>query len=110
MNTIILFTFLTLNLVEQRKFVLKKLNEFGIVKASLTEIITQQVKLLIKAIKEDSSDYLTQLFCLSTIKSIWKSVTRNYWLDLDNHLVRQLYQCIDKMINSSRLASVFMVI
>ena len=93
MNTIILFTLLTLNLDEQRKFVLKKLNEFDIAKASLTEIITQQVKLLIKAMRQDSSDDLTQLLCLSTIRSIWKSLTRNYWLDLNNHLVRQLYQC-----------------
>ena len=112
MDSIILFTFLTLNLDEQRKFVLKKLNEFGIVKSSLTETITQHVKLLVKSMRNESSDgliHLEQIISVSTLRSIWNSVTSSK-LDLDDPLVHHIYQGIDKIINSSRLASVFMVI
>ena len=112
MNSIILFTFLTLNLDEQRKFVLKKLNEFGIVKSSLTETITQHVKLLVKSMRNESSDglvHLEQIISVSTLRSIWNIVTSSK-LDLDDPLVHHIYQGIDKIINSSRLASVFMVI
>ena len=112
MDSIILFTFLTLNLDEQRKFVLKKLNEFGIVKSSLTETITQHVKLLAKSMRNESSDglvHLEQIISVSTLRSIWNSVTSSK-LDLDDPLFHHIYQGIDKIINSSRLASVFMVI
>ena len=113
MNAIILFSILTLNLDEQRKFVLEKLNEFCIVKSSLTKIITQHIKLLVKAMREDSTDGLVllgQIINANTLRSIWKSVTRYYWLDLDDPLVLHVNQGINQIINSSRLASIFMVI
>ena len=110
MNTIILFSFLTLNLNEQSKFVLKKLNEFGIGKSSLTETTIQHVKLFVTVMRKESSDGLAHLGQIFRASSVWKSVTSSK-LHLNNPLVQHIYQGIDKIINSSRLlSSVFMVI
>ena len=112
MNTIILFSLLSLNLDEQRKFVLKKLNEFGIVKSSLKETIADQVKLLVKVMKTEPADIFVHLGLGSSacrVKSMWSSVT-SLQFDLDDPLVHHIYQAMDKIINSNTLVGVFIVI
>ena len=96
---------------EQRKFVLKKLSEFGVGKSRLEGTITEQVELLIKVLRKDSSKgavHLGQRFSVSIINSIWNIVTGSQF-DLDDPLVHSIYQGIDKFIDSHRLIGVFMV-
>ena len=96
---------------EQRKFVLKKLSEFGVGKSRLEDTITEQVELLIKVLRKDSSKgpvHLGQRFSVSIINSIWNIVTGSQF-DLDDPLVHSIYQGIDKFIDSHRLIGVFMV-
>ena len=96
---------------EQRKFVLKKLSEFGVGKSRLEETITEQCELLVKALRKDSDKgcvHLASRFSISIVNSIWKIVTGNQF-ELDDPLVHSIYKGIDQFIDSNRLIGVFMV-
>ena len=96
---------------QQRKFILKKLSEFGVGKSRLEETITEQVDLLVNVLRKDSCKGLVQLgqrFSVSMVNSIWNIVTGSQF-DLDDPLVHSIYQGIDRFIDSHRLIGVFMV-
>ena len=96
---------------EQRKFVLKKLSEFGVGKSKLEEQVTEQVELLTKLLRKDATKgavNLCERFSVSLVNSIWNIVTGSQF-DLEDPLIHSIYKGIDMFIDSHRLIGVFMV-
>ena len=96
---------------EQRKFILKKLSEFGVGKSRLEETVTEQVEMLVKLLRKDSTKgnvKLGERFSVSLVNSIWNIVTGSQF-DLEDPLIHSIYKGIDRFIVSHRLIGVFMV-
>lgn len=95
----------------QRKFLLKKLSQFGVGKSYLEDEVAQQIKLLQKSLRREASQgpvEMNEKFNISLVNAIWKIVTGSQF-ELDDPFVKQLYQGIDKFIDSHRLIGIFMV-
>ena len=96
---------------EQRKFVLKKLSEFGVGKSRLEATVAEQVELLADLLRKESLTgpvKLGQRFSISLVNSIWNIVTGSQF-SLDDPLIHSIYAGIDRFIDSHRLIGVFMV-
>ena len=95
----------------QRKFVLKKLSEFGVGKSKLEGTVAEQVEMLVKVLRKQAktgSVKLGERFSISLVNSIWNIVTGSQF-DLDDPLIHSIYKGIDSFIDSHRLIGVFMV-
>ena len=95
----------------QRKFLLKKLSQFGANKSIIEEEVSEQIKLLQKSLKREAKHgpiEMNEKFNISLVNSIWKIVTGSQF-ELDDPFIKKLYQGIDKFIDSHRLIGIFMV-
>ena len=95
----------------QRKFVLKKLSEFGVGKSRLEGTVSEQVELLVKVLRKEAKYgpiKLGERFSISLVNSIWNIVTGSQF-DLDDPFIHSIYKGIDAFIDSHRLIGVFMV-
>ena len=96
---------------QQRKFVLKKLSQFGVGKSKLEDTVTEQVELLMKALRRDAKTgpvKLGEKLSISLVNSIWSIVTGSQF-ELDDPLVHSIYKGIDAFIDQTRLIGIFMV-
>ena len=95
----------------QRKFLLKKLSQFGANKSVLEEEVSEQVKSLQKMLRKEAktgSIEMNEKFNISLVNAIWKIVTGSQF-ELDDPFIKTLYQGIDKFIDSHNIIGVFMV-
>lgn len=95
----------------QRKFLLKKLSQFGVGKSRLEETVAEQVELLVGSLRKDAAKGPVQLgerLSISLVNSIWSIVTGTQF-QLDDPLVHSIYKGIDAFIDKSRLIGIFMV-
>ena len=95
----------------QRKFLLKKLSQFGANKSVLEDEVVEQVNLLQKSLRKEAKQgpiEMNEKFNISLVNAIWKIVTGSQF-ELDDPFIKSLYQGIDKFIESHRLIGVFMV-
>ena len=95
----------------QRKFVLKKLSQFGLGKSRLEGTVAEQVEMLVKVLRKQAKAgpvKLGEKFSISLVNSIWNIVTGSQF-DLDDPLIHSIYKGIDSFIDSNRLIGLFMV-
>lgn len=95
----------------QRKFLLKKLSQFGANKSILEDEVSEQIKLLQKSLRKEAKQgpvEINEKFNISLVNAIWKIVTGSQF-ELDDPFIKTLYQGIDRFIDSHRLIGVFMV-
>ena len=95
----------------QRKFLLKKLSQFGVGKSVLEDEVSEQIELLQKSLRKEARKGAVEMneqFNISLVNAIWKLVTGSQF-ELDDPFVKTLYQGIDKFIDSHRLIGIFMV-
>ena len=95
----------------QRKFLLKKLSQFGANKSILEDEVAEQIKLLQKSLKKEAKRGPVEIndkFNISLVNAIWKIVTGSQF-ELDDDWIQRLYKGIDTFIDSHRLIGLFML-
>ena len=96
---------------QQRKFLLKKLSEFGVGKSKLEETVAEQVDRLLNLLRKEGREgavCLSEKLSISLVNSIWQIVTGSQF-ELDDPVVHSIYKGIDAFIDKSRLIGIFMV-
>ena len=96
---------------QQRKFLLKKLSEFGVGKSKLEETVAEQVDKLVNLLRKEAREgavCLGEKLSISLVNSIWQIVTGSQF-ELDDPVVHGIYKGIDAFIDKSRLIGIFMV-
>ncbi len=85
--------------VEQRRFALKKLRDFGMGKNSMNELVAEEVEKVCHALQAESGQFieLNGRFNIAVVNALWKVLT-NSKLDHDDPELKSLVHHLDRLM------------
>ena len=85
--------------VEQRRFALKKLRDFGMGKNSMEELVAEEVEKVCQALQAESGKFITLRgrFNIAVVNALWKVLT-NSKLDHDDPELKALVSDLDRIM------------